>query len=148
MMYLEGIVGWRCSICGSRNPSRRVICPCGESHRPVEEWLRREHELERALRETRFWLVFAVAAFVAAAGIAAAAWWVAFREVKATTDFHSSAPMGSDFSSSVSLLAGVNEQPAWVHVEKARGAAGAVPAGVEIFSDGREKAQNAQGGAA
>ena len=82
MSYIEGIVGWRCSICGSRNTSRRVICPCGESHRPMEEWMRREHELERALRETRFWLVFAVAAFVAAAGIAAAAWWVAFRDVE------------------------------------------------------------------
>ena len=140
--YIEGIVGWKCPVCASRHSARKVVCNCGESHRPVEIWLRREHELEVEVRALRFWLVFAVAAFVAAAGIAAAAWWVAFREVKATTDFHSSSLMGSDFSSSVSLLAGVNEQPAWVHVEKARGAAGAVPAGVEnLFSRKGAKAQ-------
>lgn len=144
MSYIEGIVGWKCPVCGSRNPSRRVICPCGESHRPLEEWMRREHELELALRETRFWLVFAVAAFVAAAGIAAAAWIVAFRDVKATTDFHSSSLMGSDFSYPVGRVAAaaVPGADGFMHSPSAYGqeeagevSACAAPAGVEnLFS--------------
>ena len=153
--YIEGIVGWKCPVCASRHSARKVVCNCGESHRPVEIWLRREHELERALRETRFWLVFAVAAFVAAAGIAAAAWWVAFRDVEPQKAQNAqngskvfSYPVGRVAAAAVPGADGLfrTSSSAYGQEEAGEVSACAAPSGVEkLFS---RKGAKAQGGAA
>ena len=152
--YIEGIVGWKCPVCASRHSARKVVCNCGESHRPVEIWLRREHELEGEVRALRFWLVFAVAAFVAAAGIALAAWCVAFRDVEPQKAQNAqngskvfSYPVGRVAVAAVPGAAGFICSPA-AHGQEEAGevSACAAPSGVEkLFS---RKGAKAQGGAA
>ncbi len=75
MIHLEGISGWRCCVCQKRNASRVVICPCGESQRPTEIFLRAEQALRDENKALRFWVVLGWSLFVAVAWIAVVQWW-------------------------------------------------------------------------
>ncbi len=80
MKYLDGIAGWGCPICGARNVSRRVVCPCGQSHRPTEFWAREIAEHRLALERARWMAFVGWSAFVVAALLAVVLGVLAFAE--------------------------------------------------------------------
>ena len=156
MIYLDGVAGWACPACKKRNPSRVIVCNCGETHRPTEFFLREERDLRNELRALRFWLVTGWALAVAAAGIALALWWAL------NADFHTkhtenTKGVGFEEVLTISRRSEVPSVPTeeGQHHEKpllgltgpqrARGAAAVAVAAAGIPSDGREKAQKAQG---